>query len=101
MSTRVLMIAAAAGMLLAAVPARAIPKMDDGRRLVGGVQFLQDHADPKAYYYVPTYPRLAENPDGSLGLLCMKYFDPKGKTGGGIFHALIEFSLPPRIVTEL
>jgi hypothetical protein len=96
------LLAAAAGLvLLAALPARAIPKMDDGRRLVDGIQLLQDHADEKAYYYVPTYPRLAENPDGSLALLCMKYADPKGKTGGGIFHALIEFSLPPAIVTQL
>lgn len=101
MSSRFLFACAAAALFLGAAPARAIPKMDDGRRLVNGVQLLQDHADPKAYYYVPTYPRLAENGDGTLAFLCMKYVDPKGKTGGGVFHALIEFSLPPRVVADL
>jgi hypothetical protein len=89
------------GALLAPQPARALVKLDDGRRLVLGVQLLQDHADPNAYYYVPTYPRLAENQDGTLSLLCMKYVDPKGKTGGGLFHALVELSLPPKFVADL
>jgi len=101
MRTRWFLLAALGGALLAAAPAHALVKMDEGRRLVKGIQLLQDYADPNAYYYVPAYPRLAENADGTLAFLCTKFVDPKGKTGGGLFHALVEFSLPPKAVDEL
>src|SRR5262249_19453762 len=101
MKTRWFLLCALGGALLAAAPAHAIVKMDDGRRLVLGVQPLQDSADRNAYYYVPTYPRLADNADGTLAFLCTKFVDPKGKTGGGLFHALIEFSLPQKAVDDL
>jgi hypothetical protein len=81
--------------------ARALVKMDEGRLTIDNIQLLQDYADPKAYYYVPAYPRLATNDDGTLDFLCLKYVDPKGKTGGGLFHALIEFSLPPEVVADI
>ncbi|MCL6519383.1 MAG: hypothetical protein K6T99_06085 [Armatimonadetes bacterium] len=79
----------------------ALVKMDEGRMMINGVQLLQDYADPKSYYYVPTYPRIAVNEDGTLAFLCLKYVDPAGKTGGGLFHALVEFTLPAEVVAEL
>jgi hypothetical protein len=69
--------------------------------MVKGVQLLQDYADPTSYYYVPTFPRLAENDDGTLQFLCLKYVDPAGKSGGGLFHALVEFTLPGDMVAEV
>lgn len=82
-------------------PAAALVRMDEGRRQVLGIQLLQDYSDPKSYHYVPAYPRLATAPDGSFQFLCLKYVDPKGKASGGLFHALVEFTLPPDFVTEL
>lgn len=86
---------------LLAVPADALVKFDEGRRIVDGVQLLQDASDPTAYYYLPQYPRLSTKPDGTFELLCMKYVDAAGGTHGGLFHALVEFSLPPDIVEAL
>jgi len=82
-------------------PADALVKMDEGRMTVKGIQLLQDYADPTSYYYVPTYPRVATNEDGTFQFLCLKYVDPAGKSGGGLFHALVEFTLPGDIVADL
>jgi hypothetical protein len=85
----------------ATAPASALVSYDVGQRSIRGVQLLQDYNDPKTYYYVPQYPRLATRADGSLELLCLKYVDGAGGAGGGLLHALVEFSLPPDVVTEL
>lgn len=85
----------------ATISSQALVKMDEGRMMVKGVQLLQDYSDPKSYYYVPTYPRLAMTDEGELQFLCLKYVDPTGKASGGLFHALIEFTLPPETVFEL
>jgi hypothetical protein len=82
-------------------PAAALVRMDEGRRQIKGIQLLQDYSDPKTYYYVPSYPRLATSEDGSFQFLCLKYQDIKGKSAGGLFHALVEFTLPPDFVTEV
>jgi len=42
-----------------AVPARALVNYDKGSRVVKGVQLLQDHDDPTAYYYLPQFPHLS------------------------------------------
>ena len=81
-------------LLLVAGPAVALVNYDQGARVVRGVQLLQDATDPSSYYYVPQYPRLARNDDGSYELLCLKYVDAQGGTSGGLLHALIEFTLP-------
>lgn len=86
---------------LGALPCAALVNLDQGQRFIKGVQLLQDYADPTAYYYVPRYPRLATKDDGTLELLCLKYVDPEGKTSGGLFHALVEFTLPPDMVEDL
>jgi hypothetical protein len=80
---------------------RALVNYDQGQRQIKGVQLLQDWSDPSAYYYLPQFPRLATAPDGGYELLCMKYVDPAGGTSGGLFHALIEFTLPPEVVQDL
>ena len=86
-----------AGLMLAAAPALALVNYDQGSRIVHGVQLLQDANDPKAYYYVPQYPRLASREDGSLELVCLKYIDATGGTSGGLLHALVEFTLPEEL----
>jgi hypothetical protein len=87
--------------VLLAAPLSALVNYDQGQRSIRGVQLLQDYNDPKAFYYVPQYPRLATKSDGSLEILCLKYVDAEGSTNGGIFHALVEFSLPPELVASL
>lgn len=94
--------AAFVALALAAVPpAVAIVDYDAGQRTIQGVQLLRDLEDPGAYYYLPPFPRLASRDDGSLELLCLKFVDSSGGTGGGLFHALVELSLPAEAVTAL
>lgn len=76
-------------------------KYDEGSRMINGVQLLQDKDDPNAYYYIPRYPKLATNDDGTYQLLCIKYVGTKAETSGGLFHALLEFSLPQDSVTAI
>lgn len=86
---------------VAAQPAIGLVNYDLGQRTINGIQLLQDFNDPKAYYYVPQYPRLSTKADGSLELLCLKYVGAGGGTNGGLFHALVEFTLPPDVLEEL
>ena len=75
---------------------------DEGRETIDGVQLLKDRDDPLAYYYLPQYPHISTKEDGSLEFLCMKYVgEGDESTNGGIFHALIEFSLPDETVASL
>lgn len=76
-------------------------KYDTGRMQINGVQLFQDYADPTAFYYLPPGPRLATNEDGTLQFLCLKYVDRKGDASGGLFHALVELTLPPDAVEAL
>lgn len=91
------------GSLLACAPAWAVVQYEEGRRMIKGIQLLQEVGDPKAYYYIPQFPRLATKPDGSLEILCLQYAaaDGSGKANGGLFHALIEFTLPEDVLAEL
>jgi hypothetical protein len=86
---------------LLAAPTWALVRYDEGRRVIKGVQLLQDASDPKVYYYVPQYPRVATRPDGTLEILCLKYVGATGEASGGIFHALVEFSLPEQMLAEV
>ncbi len=79
----------------------AQPMFDTGRVEVQGVQLLQNFKDPNTYYYIPTSPRIATHADGALQLLCIKYVDGEGSATGGLFHALVEFTLPPAAVEAL
>ena len=80
---------------------RALVSYDQGQRQIKGVQLLQDFSDPSAYYYLPQFPRLATASDGGFEILCLKYVDAAGGTNGGLFHALIEFTLPPDVIEEV
>lgn len=81
--------------------AGAIVNYEKGRRIVRGVQLLQDASDPTAFFYLPQFPRLATREDGSLELLCLKYVDVDGGASGGLLHALVEFTLPAQFVAEI
>jgi hypothetical protein len=83
------------------LPVAALVSYDQGQMTINGVQLLQDYNDPTLYYYLPQYPRLATKRDGTFELLCMKYVDEAGGTNGGLFHALVEFSLPEDVVENL
>ncbi len=86
---------------LSVVPVEAQVNYDTGRRMIDGVQLLQDSTDATAYYYIPQFPRLATRPDGTFEFVCLKYVGGKAETNGGLFHALIEFTLPQDIVEPL
>ena len=80
----------------------ALVKYDEGRRTVDGIILLQDSENENDYYYFADAPRLATREDGTFELMCIKYVggaDPAAN--GGLFHALIEFSLPPERVRAL
>lgn len=67
---------------------------DAGVISVEGVQLFQDSEDASKYYYLPQYPRLSKNEADEFELLLLKYLGSPNDKNGGIFHALIEFSLP-------
>ena len=81
--------------------ASALVNYDTGQRQIKGVQLLQDYNDPNAFYYVPQFPRLSTREDGTFEFLCLKYVSSAGGASGGLFHALVEFTLPPDVVLEL
>lgn len=84
-----------------ACQAYCLVRLEEGAQTINGVQLLQDYNDAKRFYYVPNTPRLAQNADGSFQLMCLKYVDVGGKASGGLFHALIDFTLPESTVKEL
>lgn len=79
----------------------AIPKYDDGRLTILGVVLLQDSEDDNAYYYVPQFPRLAMNDHDQFEFLCLKYVGKKPEDNGGLFHALVEFSLTEQEIAAI
>ncbi len=81
--------------------ASALVNYDKGSRVILGVQLLQDSEDPSAYYYIPQFPRLAMKEDSTFEFLCMKYVDQAGGTNGGLFHALVQFTLPDEVVQRV
>lgn len=85
-------------LLLRAMPAIAVPMYDEGALLIKGVQLLRDKDDKNGYYYVPQTPRLSTKADKSYELLFLKYTGKAKECNGGIFHALVEFSLPDSLV---
>ena len=71
---------------------------DEGRVQIDGIQLLQDSNDENAYYYLTRFVRLSTKDDGSYELLCIKYVGEGENASGGLFHALIEFSLPQEVI---
>ena len=87
--------------LLGAMQTYAQVKYDEGRIQVLGVQLLQDSKNDNSYYYLPQYPRLAVKGNGDVELMCLKYVGEGDQPSGGLFHALIEFSLPEEMLIEV
>lgn len=81
--------------------AGALVHYDEGRLEIAGVALLRDAESPTTFYYLPPAPRLAAADDGGLQLLCLKYVDRQGGTHGGLFHALVELTLPAAEVAAL
>lgn len=81
--------------------AYAVVRYDEGRRVVKGIVLLQDYTDPNAYYYLPQFPHLSTRNDGGFEFLCIKYVGGQSAKDGGLFHALIEFTLPQEALDEL
>ena len=71
----------------------ATVKFDGNCFLIDGVLLLQDAEDTLAYYYAPKYPTLALKNDSTAEFLFMKYAGVDDQTSGGLFHALIEFTI--------
>ncbi|MGC9352743.1 MAG: hypothetical protein ACP5D9_02830 [Mariniphaga sp.] len=88
-------------LLLMCSSALAQVKYDEGRIQLLGVQFLQDRDNPNEYYYLPQYPSLSVNNDGDVELMCIKYVGEDDQPSGGLFHALIQFTLPAEVLEEL
>ncbi len=88
--------------LTAALLSFSIPKYGEGSMQLKGIQLLQDHEDNNAYYYIPRFPRMATHEDGSYEFMFIKYVG-RGSTGqnGGLFHALIEFTMPGDEIEKL
>lgn len=86
-------------MLLFSVGVKAqLVRYDEGAVYIKGLTLLQDAGDPLKYYYLPRYPRLATREDGTYEFLCLKYKSDKVENSGGLFHALIEFSLHDSVI---
>src|SRR3954466_10088172 len=79
----------------------AVVNYEKGQEFILGVQLLQDTADVNAYYYVPQFPRLSSRPDGTFEIVCTKFVGADGASSGGLFHALIEFTLPADVLADL
>lgn len=90
-----------AAVLLMPVDLFAVVKYDEGRMMIDGIQLLQDNTNPLEYYYLPQYPKLAKNEDGSFEFLCIKYVGENKESSGGLFHALIEYTLPDSLVKTI
>lgn len=90
-----------AACLIHAGSAEAQVHYDQGRRMIQGIQLLQDSRDSLAYYYVPRFPRLATKDDGTFELLALKYVGKNGESSGGLLHALFEFGLPADMVDSV
>lgn len=76
-------------------------KYDEGSVQIDGIQLLQDANNSNAYYYLTRFVRLSTKEDGSYELLCIKYVGEGEASSGGLFHALIEFSLPNDVVQQV
>lgn len=97
-------LAAAAALTVTLVPAPELLAQvhyDQGRRMVRGIQLLQDSRDSLAFYYVPQFPRLAQKDDGTFELLALKYVGADGESSGGLLHALFQFDLPSDMVDSV
>jgi len=79
----------------------ATVKYDGNTFLIDGILLLQDADDTLAYYYTPKFPTLAMKPDSSVEFLFMKYSGEDEQSSGGLFHALIEFTVSDDLMASV
>ena len=88
--------------ILVNVSLYAIVKYDEGRIEIDGIQLFQDSENDLAYFYQPPYPMISTLDNGDFEFFCTKYVGSEGKaSSGGLFHALIKFSLTGEEVSDL
>ena len=75
------------------IDAHAIVLYDEGRLEINGIQLFQDSKNPNEYYYLPNVPSLAADSKGDYEFLCLNYVGNNLEQSGGLFHALVEYSL--------
>lgn len=89
-------------LVVCTVRSYAIIKYDEGSLSINGIQLFQDREVPQDYYYLPQYPKIATRPDGTLELMFIKYVGNGGPaSNGGLFHALVEFTLTAEEIKSL
>jgi len=89
-------------MLVLSPLAEADVSLFEGRIEIDGITLLQDTNNPSDYYYVPPYPRLAQNSDGGFIFSFVRYLDGTGNdVSGGVLNAMIELTLPDDDLEEL
>jgi hypothetical protein len=79
----------------------ATVKYDGNTFVIDGILLLQDADDTLAYYYAPKFPTLAMKPDSSVEFLFMKYSGVDEQSSGGLFHALIEFTVSDDLIASV
>jgi hypothetical protein len=84
-----------AAILATASPAGAEVLLDRNPIEVKAAYLLPDHADDKAFYYIPRTPRVATWPDGKPKFTFLQYKKVGKDVSGGLVHFLVTFGLTP------
>lgn len=87
--------------LIASGTTSAAVDYEAGILTLNGVQVFRDADNASQYYYLPQYPRVVVEESGEFRFLLMKQVGGQDENVGGIFHALIEFTLPEDVVNTV
>ena len=99
--TKIKRIILAVFLLSGSMQSFATVKYDGNTFLIDGILLLQDADDTLAYYYTPKFPTLAMRKDSSVEFLFMKYSGADEQSSGGLFHALIEFTVSDELIASV
>jgi hypothetical protein len=100
---------ALASIITAAAPASAQQILFDEPVRAGDLMLFRDLTDEKAYYYMPTRPRLATDANGRKQFSFFRWVEnaevkkeaaAREGDGGGIIHALVTFGVPKEMLQE-
>ncbi len=64
------------------------------------IQLLQGLLDSNEYYYLPQYPHLSKK-GNNFEISCIKYVGENEEANGGLFHALVKFTLPADLLEQV
>jgi hypothetical protein len=81
--------------------ARGAVLFEEGGHIIEGIQVLRDSADPGAYYYIPTSPRVSTTEDGTPEMYIVKFVDAKSDVAGGLIHFLFSLDLAPEVLADI